>query len=136
LRQWIRLTNLAAPSPLSEASLLPQERFPVVDEADRIIRYGYRQEVHANNFRHRAVHILIFNEAGQVYLQQRSRRKDRHPLLWDSSAAGHVSDGENYDEAAKRELHEELGISVPLEKLLKISASTQTGHESTWLYRR
>jgi len=46
-----------------------------------------------------------------------------------------VSDGENYDEAAKRELHEELGISVPLEKLLKISASPQAGQEFIWLYR-
>src|SRR5207248_5652113 len=96
------------------AVTLTQSRMspPVVDRMDRVLRYAGRSEVHGNNLYHRAVHILIFNEAVDVYLQQRSRRKDRHPLLWDSSAAGHVSDGENYDEAAKRELHEELGISV------------------------
>ena len=102
---------------------------------DRVLRYAARSEVHGNNLYHRAVHILIFNEAVHVYLQQRSRWKDRHPLLWDSSAAGHVSGWENYDEAAKRELQEELGINVPLEKLLKISASPQTGQEFIWLYR-
>jgi len=135
LRQWIGLTNLAAPRALSQLPSLQQERFPVVDEADRILRYAYRAEVHANNFRHRAVHILVFNQAGQLYLQERSRRKDRHPLLWDSSAAGHVSAGEGYDDTARRELQEELGLDLPLEKIAKISASESTGYEFIWLYR-
>lgn len=135
LRQWIGLTNLAAPRALSQPPSLQQERFPVVDETDRILRYAYRAEVHANNFRHRAVHILVFNEAGQLYLQKRSRRKDRHPLLWDSSAAGHVSAGEGYDDTARRELQEELGLDLPLEKIAKISASEVTGYEFIWLYR-
>jgi len=43
--------------------------------------------------------------------------------------------GEGYDEAAKRELEEELGINVPLKKVLKLSASPQTGQEFIWLYR-
>jgi 16S rRNA (adenine1518-N6/adenine1519-N6)-dimethyltransferase len=107
----------------------------VVDEMDRILRYAYRSQVHGDNLRHRAVHILIFNDAGEVYLQKRSRWKDRHPLLWDSSAAGHVRAGEGYDEAAQRELQEELGINVPLEKVLKLSASIRTGQEFIWLYR-
>jgi 16S rRNA (adenine1518-N6/adenine1519-N6)-dimethyltransferase len=135
LRQWIGLTNLAAPRTLSQPLSLQQERFPVVDEADRILRYAYRAEVHANNFRHRAVHILVFNETGQLYLQKRSRRKDRHPLLWDSSAAGHVAAGEGYDDTARRELQEELGLDLPLEKIAKISASEPTGYEFIWLYR-
>jgi len=135
LRQWIGLTNLAAPRPRSQPLSPEQERFPVVDEVDRILRYAYRPEVHANNFRHRAVHILIFNEAGQLYLQKRSRRKDRHPLLWDSSAAGHVGAGEGYDDTARRELQEELGLDLPLKKIAKIPASEPTGYEFIWLYR-
>jgi 16S rRNA (adenine1518-N6/adenine1519-N6)-dimethyltransferase len=135
LNQWIGLANEIAPLTLPERRAGQQERFPVVDEVDRILRYAYRSQVHGDNLRHRAVHILIFNDAGEVYLQKRSRRKDRHPLLWDSSAAGHVSAGEGYDEAAQRELEEELGIKVPLEKVLKISASSKTGQEFIWLYR-
>jgi 16S rRNA (adenine1518-N6/adenine1519-N6)-dimethyltransferase len=99
------------------------------------LRSARRAEVHGNNLRHRAVHILIFNEAGEVFLQKRSRWKDRHPFLWDSSAAGHVSAGEAYDAAAGRELQEELGIQVPLEKIAKLSASDKTGQEFIWLYR-
>jgi 16S rRNA (adenine1518-N6/adenine1519-N6)-dimethyltransferase len=135
LQQWIGLTNLIAPLPVSEDPSRQMERFPVVDQSDRVLGSASRAEVHGNNLRHRAVHILIFNDAGEVYLQKRSRRKDRHPLLWDSSAAGHVDASEEYDEAARRELKEELEIDIALEKVLKLPASERTGQEFIWLYR-
>ena len=75
------------------------------------------------------------DKAGEVFLQKRSRGKDRHPLLWDSSTAGHVDAGEEYDEAAHRELREELGISANLERVVKLEASERTGQEFIWLYR-
>ena len=135
LLQWIALTNCIAPPPCQEGCSMPNEQFPVVDENDEIRGYASRSEVHGNNLRHRAVHILVFNRAGDVYLQQRSRWKDRHPLKWDSSAAGHVTAGESYDETARRELKEELGIDVPLEKIFTLTASPRTGHEFICGYR-
>ncbi len=135
LLQWIALANAIAPPPLPDMCSVSDERFPVVDENDRIRGYASRSEVHGNNLLHRAVHIFIFNPAGEMYLQQRSRSKDRHPLKWDSSAAGHVNAEENYDETAQRELKEELGITVPLERISKLTASARTGNEFIWLYR-
>jgi 16S rRNA (adenine1518-N6/adenine1519-N6)-dimethyltransferase len=90
--------------------------------------------VHGDNLLHRAIHILLFNQSGEVYLQQRARSKDRHPLKWDSSVAGHVTAGESYDDTARRELREELGISVPLRRLAKLPASEHTDHEFIRLY--
>ena len=135
LLQWIALANCIAPPPSQEMCSTANERFPVVDKNDRIRGYASRSEVHGNNLRHRAVHILIFNQLGDMYLQQRSRWKDRHPLKWDSSAAGHVTAGENYDETARRELKEELGIDVPLERIFRFTASSRTDHEFIWGYR-
>jgi 16S rRNA (adenine1518-N6/adenine1519-N6)-dimethyltransferase len=135
LLQWIGLANHIAPPTHPSALETGKERFPVVDKNDRILRYARRSDVHGNNLRHRAVHILIFDQAGEVYLQQRSRWKDRHPLKWDSSAAGHVGAEESYEETARRELKEELGVNVPLEKLLKLPASARTEQEFVWLYR-
>ena len=135
LLQWIGLTNYIAPPAHPDALGTGNERFPVVDKNDRILRYARRPDVHGDNLCHRAVHILIFDQAGDVYLQQRSRWKDRHPLKWDSSAAGHVAAGESYQETARRELKEELGINVPLEKLLALPASARTDQEFVWLYR-
>ena len=133
--QWIALTNLIAPCDEKIVSQASAERFPVVDENDRQIGTASRLEVHENNFRHRAVHILIFNHAGEVLLQKRSPWKDRHPLLWDSSAAGHVEANEDYDEAAGRELMEELGASVSLDCIGKLPASAKTGQEFIMIYR-
>ena len=135
LHQWIGVANFVAPPATVDLGLTSGERFPVVDKNDRILRDASRSDVHANNLRHRAVHILIFNAAGELYLQQRSRWKDRHPLKWDSSAAGHVIAAESYDETARRELEEELGIGVPLKKISKLPASERTDQEFIWLYR-
>ena len=135
LLQWIALTNSIAPPPSPDTRLTENERLPIVDKKDRILRYAGRPEVHGNNLRHRAVHILLFDQAGEVYLQQRSRSKDRHPLKWDSSAAGHVTEGERYDDTARRELNEELGVSVALQKISKLPASQNTDQEFIWLYR-
>jgi len=135
LPQWIAVVNCIAPPPHREMGPTANEQFPVVDKNDRIRGYASRAEVHGNNLRHRAVHILIFNRAGDVYLQQRSRGKDRHPLKWDSSAAGHTTAGEDYDETARRELKEELGVDVPLERIFKLTASSRTDYEFIWGYR-
>jgi len=128
------MTNCIEPPPHPDTCLTKSEQFPVVDKNDRILRHASRSEVHGNNLRHRAVHVLISNEAGDVYLQQRSRWKDRHPLKWDSSAAGHVAAGESYDETARRELREELSVSGSLQKISKLPASQQTDQEFIWLY--
>jgi len=135
LLQWIALANCIAPPPCLGMRSTPNEQFPVVDKNDRIRGYASRSEVHGNNLRHRAVHILIFNHSGEILLQKRSPWKDRHPLLWDSSAAGHVEANEDYDEAAARELMEELGVSTRLDRIGKLPASEKTGQEFIMVYR-
>jgi 16S rRNA (adenine1518-N6/adenine1519-N6)-dimethyltransferase len=134
LEQWVALSNLAGPNDVPAGTQAASERFAVVDGQDRVVGDAPRAEVHGNNLRHRAVHILVFNHLGELFLQKRSCRKDRHPRLWDSSAAGHVDAGEDYDVAAHRELQEELGVSAELTRLVKLAASEKTGQEFIWLY--
>ena len=133
--QWIELANLIAPQDGKSGPDQGPERFPIVDENDQEIGTATRQEVHENNFRHRAVHMLIFNGTGELLLQKRSPWKDRHPLLWDSSAAGHVEANEQYDESAARELEEELGVTTRLRPMDKLPASEKTGQEFITVYR-
>ncbi len=116
---------------------MADEYFDVVNERDEPVGRALRREVHARGLWHRAVHILVFDSAGRVFLQKRSMTKDMSPGLWDSSCAGHVDAGEDYDAAAVRELHEELGIRVtaPPERLLRIDARAETGWEFCWIYR-
>ncbi|MFZ5493802.1 MAG: NUDIX hydrolase [Verrucomicrobiota bacterium] len=115
----------------------PDELFDVVDVRDRVIGQLPRGEVHRRRLRHRAVHLLVANRAGKVFLHKRSTRKDLFPGVWDSSAAGHVGAGEDYDGTAVRELEEELGCrpEKPPQRLFKIEAREETGQEFVWVYR-
>lgn len=114
-----------------------EELFDVVDEVDCVIGQAPRREVHARGLRHRAVHLLVVNRTGHLFLQKRSMAKDLFPGVWDSSAAGHVGAGEDYDGTARRELEEELGCrpELPPQRLFKIEARAETGQEFVWVYR-
>ncbi len=112
------------------------ELFDVVDEQDRVLRQAPRREVHAQHWLHRAVHVLVRNRAGLIFLHQRSRLKDLFPGAWDTSCAGHVGAGEDYDSTSRRELEEELGCrpAVPPRRLFRIEAQPDTGWEFVWVY--
>ncbi|MDB6121412.1 MAG: hydrolase [Pedosphaera sp.] len=113
------------------------EIFDVVNERDEVIGCEQRGEVHRLGLRHRAVHILVFNSRGEVFLQKRSMKKDTFPGAWDSSSSGHLDCGEDYDACAIRELREEIGLKIDKapERLFKIAACLETGQEFVCVYR-
>jgi isopentenyldiphosphate isomerase len=110
------------------------EILDVIDMDDKVIGQATRGEIHEKGLFHRAVHIFLFNSVGAMYIQRRSKRKDRYPLKLDSSAAGHVDSGETYEEAARRELQEELSIMADLTKILKVQPCPETDNESVVLF--
>ena len=114
-----------------------EEIFDVVNDRDEVIGRQTRREVHRLGLMHRAVHVLVFNAQGQIFLQKRSLKKDRQPGLWDSSASGHVDSGEEYDACAVREVREEIGLRLehPPQRLFKLTASVATDQEHVWVYR-
>lgn len=114
-----------------------EDIFDIVNERDEVIDRKPRSEVHASGLLHRAVHVLVFNSQGEIFLQKRSMKKDRQPGVWDSSCSGHVDSGEDYDQTAVRELGEEIGLklSVPPQRLFKINACPETDAEFVWVYR-
>lgn len=138
VEQWCQLAAWGpggvACDPASGAQDLHGEMFDVVDEHDRVLAQASRFEVHRDKQRHRAVHILVFNGRGEIFLQRRSQWKDVCPLKWDSSAAGHVNAGQSYEETAARELEEELGVSAPVHCIARIAACEETGHEFVHLF--
>ncbi len=114
-----------------------EEIFDVVNERNEVIGQEPRSKVHAEGLLHRAVHILVFRENGDLFIQKRSMIKDAEPGKWDTSAAGHLDSGEGYEEAARRELEEELGVPCPdeLKLLLTTDACKETGNEFIEVYR-
>src|SRR5262245_26351168 len=116
---------------------MSEEVFDVVNDRDEVIGQAPRSEIHRLGLKHRAVHVLVFNAKGELFLQKRSLAKDCFPGTWDSSASGHLDHGETYDACAIRELREEIGIElqeIPM-RLFKIDACPETGQEFVWVYR-
>jgi isopentenyldiphosphate isomerase len=118
-------------------AFMTEEIFDVVNERDEVIGRAPRREVHARGWRHRAVHVLVFNARGEVFLQKRSQLKDTARGKWDSSSSGHLESGEDYDACAVRELREEIGLvaAQPPRRLFKIEAGGETDWEFCWIYR-
>lgn len=90
----------------------PEEWFPVVDEQGNILRAATRGECHnGSKLLHPVVHLHVFNSHGQLYLQKRPAWKDIQPGKWDTAVGGHIDLGESVEQALRREVREELGIT-------------------------
>lgn len=127
---------------MQESFLIPvknmaEEWFDVVNDRDEPVGKALRIEVHARGLLHRAVHVLVFDDHGRLFLQKRSMKKDTSPGLWNSSCSGHVDAGEDYDTAAVRELKEELGLTVKAAptRWFRVEPCEATGQEFCWIYR-
>lgn len=94
------------------------EWIDVVDAADRVVGRATRAEMRRRNLPHRAVYILVVNARSELFVHQRTTSKDVYPGYHDVTIGGVVAAGESYDDAAARELAEELGVTdAPLERL-------------------
>lgn len=105
-----------------------KELFYWVDENDQELGAITRREAHNGSFKiHRGVWVMVFNKRGELFLHKRSSTKDSDPGKWSLSVGGHVTYGQTYEVAAKREFTEELGVAAPqlefLEKYLFIGKS-------------
>ena len=91
------------------------EALIIVDAQDRILGHGTKAELHQGaGTLHRAFSIFLFNEAGDVLLQQRSADKPLWPGYWSNTCCSHPRRGETYGIATGRRLKEELGVEASL----------------------
>lgn len=88
-----------------------------VDPDGRVLRVVTRAEMRAHRLRHRTTFIAVVDSGGRLLLHQRSPDKDVWPSRWDLAAGGVAAVGEGWEDGARRELHEELGIDADVAEL-------------------
>ncbi len=89
------------------------EMLEILDERGRVVGTAPRSKCHGDPaLAHRAVHVFVRNERGEILLQKRAPSKRIQPGRWDTSVGGHVCPGEGWKAAAAREIEEELGVSL------------------------
>ena len=79
-----------------------------------------KSEAHKQGYFHNTVHIWIFTTDEKILLQKRAPTKKVFPNLWDISVAGHIGAGEIIENAAIREIEEEIGFKITKDQLIKI----------------
>ena len=87
-----------------------EELVDIVDEDDRVVDTVPRREMRAEQLRHRCTYVLVRNTAGSINVHRRTDSKDTFPGAYDMLPGGVCAAGETYDDCARRELAEELGI--------------------------
>jgi isopentenyldiphosphate isomerase len=126
------------PDPLTTS--VAEELLTLVSDDDaQVLGPVKRKAVHGNpDLVHRAVHVLVISSQGHLLLQKRSLSKDVQPGRWDTSVGGHVGFGQSYEEAARRETLEELGITLESPEFLypsRIRSAVESENIWTYLHR-
>jgi isopentenyl-diphosphate delta-isomerase len=91
-----------------------QEMVILVDEHDKEIGLMEKQEAHVKALLHRAFSVMVFNDKGEMLLQQRALSKYHSGGLWTNTCCSHPRQGDTYEQAAHRRLQEEMGFDCEL----------------------
>ena len=94
-----------------------EELVILVDEKNNQIGLMPKMEAHEKAVLHRAFSVFVFNEKGELMLQQRAASKYHSPLLWTNTCCSHQREGESNIEAGRRRLQEEMGFSTDLKEV-------------------
>jgi len=93
---------------------MADEQLILVDERNHAVGTDGKDAVHRKGLLHRAFSIFLADAQGQIVLQQRSLQKYHSGGLWANTCCGHPRPGERTVSAARRRLHEELGVTATL----------------------
>ena len=105
---------------------MAQEMFDVLD--DRGNKTGEvlsNDLVHERELWHGVVHVWILNSKNEILLQLRGPKMKLFPNCWDTSVAGHISAGDTKEQAALREIEEEIGVKVDEDDLTELGAMSE-----------
>ena len=93
------------------------EQVVLVNERDEELGLMEKMEAHEKALLHRAFSVFVFNQQGELLLQQRALDKYHSGGLWTNTCCSHPRPNELVANAASRRLKEEMGFETPLEKV-------------------
>jgi isopentenyldiphosphate isomerase len=96
------------------------ELVDVLDDAGRPVATVTRREMRRRRLPHGSTYVLVFNRRGELFVHLRSPDKDVYPGHWDVAIGGVLAAGESFDQGARREAREELGVLIEPEPLFPL----------------
>lgn len=109
-----------------------EEELILVDADDNEVGYASKASAHdREGVLHRAFSLFLFNEAGELLVQQRGEDKRLWPGFWSNSCCSHPRRGESLDVATARRLSDELNIETKLEHVYRFIYQAGFGGEGS-----
>ena len=100
----------------------------LVDADDNETGFLSKSQAHdGQGILHRAFSVFLFNEKGELLLQQRVGTKRLWPGYWSNSCCSHPRRGETMQTATRRRLRDELNVEAELEYIYKFSYQAEFG---------
>ena len=100
----------------------------LVDTDDKETGFLSKAKAHdGQGVLHRAFSVFLFNEKGELLLQQRAVSKRLWPGFWSNSCCSHPRRGETLRVATRRRLRDELNIDAELEFVYKFMYQAEFG---------
>ncbi len=96
---------------------MKEEQVILVNEKDEVLGYAPKMAAHEQALLHRAFSVFIFNDAGELLLQQRAAHKYHSPKLWTNTVCSHQRKDESNITAGQRRLMEEMGMQAGLKEV-------------------
>ncbi len=112
----------------------------LVDPDDREAGNLSKAECHdGDGILHRAFSLFLFNDQGELLLQQRGAAKRLWPMYWSNTCCSHPRQGESMQAATERRLQQELNTTAALEFIYKFEYQARFGdlgseNELCWVY--
>lgn len=99
-------------SRIAKAKYKDSEWVPLMSEDGRTVGGAPRPLVHnGSHWLHAVVHLHVINSSGSLLLQLRPKSKKIQPGKWDTAVGGHITLGEQLQDALRRETAEEIGLT-------------------------
>ena len=112
-----------------------QELVDILDEGGNVVGTATRREMRRRRLAHRCTYILVFSPRGELLIHRRTETKDVFPGYWDVAIGGVVAAGESWDQGARREALEEIGVEIEPEFLFDFQFQGDFGKAFGKVYR-
>jgi len=107
------------------------EKVVLVNKNDVLTGTMEKMEAHQKGVLHRAFSVFIFNNRGELMIQQRALSKYHSPGLWTNTCCSHPRENEKTIDAAHRRLMEEMGFDCEIKEVFSFTYKADVGQGLT-----